>query len=452
VAETLVGTRLHFLVGELSSCAEAVDLSSTELSADALSCLEAPLRGLSALAANRSDARAPAPIEDGPRPAGPPDGDAAPPIWPNTSARRLLQQNLCGSGEVRYETACGTGSCNSGDREIGVTCDGCGVTCATWPIKAGTKEICCRKPTPSPTRAPDNSPTSAPISAPPSAPPASKISNCGLPPPQKTFPTMKGLIDALQSRTVAGDFTQLSLKVTLGSDETLHALVNVSTDVSVEIDGAGRTITLSDFGFHLHNGMLCLHDVELTGGRNVPALVVLGQAAEVNASHVRISNCATHTDLDEVVAGLVSGIDLCRAGKTAFDTLPSLLLPAVCSLLPVPLRQCCDVSKKPAHRADLRLVGNMGAGAAHRRSAGFVALARALERSVGARAAANVRGVCRCSTEWREAVYGGESHLRKFGDNEGRRAGPPASETIRYRCLCPLRRCVVVWSSGSCYL
>ncbi len=42
MAETLVGTRLHFLVGELSSCAEAVDLSSTELSADALSCLEAP--------------------------------------------------------------------------------------------------------------------------------------------------------------------------------------------------------------------------------------------------------------------------------------------------------------------------------------------------------------------------------------------------------------------------
>jgi hypothetical protein len=38
-------------------------------------------------------------------------------------------------------------------------------------------------------------------------------------------------------------------------------------------DGAGRTITLSDFGFHVDDGRLCLHDVELTGGRNVPALV-----------------------------------------------------------------------------------------------------------------------------------------------------------------------------------
>jgi hypothetical protein len=85
VAETrtLAGARLHSLVGELSSCAETVDISSLELSADVLSCLEAPLRGLSALVANPSDApHAPMRMEDRSLPAAPTD---APPIWPNTS-------------------------------------------------------------------------------------------------------------------------------------------------------------------------------------------------------------------------------------------------------------------------------------------------------------------------------------------------------------------------------
>jgi hypothetical protein len=94
---------------------------------------------------------------------------------------------LCDAGDIRYETACGFGSCNSGDREIDATCDGCGITCMTRPMAAGTKEICCRKPTPSPTEAPNNISTSAPTSAPPSAPATGKSSHCALPPPQQAF-------------------------------------------------------------------------------------------------------------------------------------------------------------------------------------------------------------------------------------------------------------------------
>jgi hypothetical protein len=151
--------------------------------------------------------------------------------------------------------------------------------------------------------------------------------------------------------------------VTLASDESLQAMVNMGTGVSVEIDGAGRTITLLDFGFHLDNGRLCLHDVELTGGRNVPALVVLGPTAEMNASHVRISNCATYTDLDEIFEGLVSALDACTAAKPALDEIPGFLLPTFCGVLPPTLQQCCDPSKK-GPRVDLRLVGNFGAGTA----------------------------------------------------------------------------------------
>ena len=364
MAQTLAGARLHSLVGELSICAEAVHLSSPALSVDVLSCLEAPLRGLSALVANPSDApHARTRVEDRSLPAAPTD---APQIWPNTSssnARRLLQQIPCDSGEIQYETACGTGSCNSGDREVRVTCDGCGFTCST-PLKTFTKEICCRKPTPSPTRAPNNGPTSAPISAPPSAPPASKSSNCGLPSPQMTFTTRKGLTNALHARTVAGNTTQLSLKVTLGSDETLQALLTVSSNVSVEIDGAGRTITLLDFGLHVDNGKLCLHDVELTGGRNLPALVVLGQAAEVNASHVRISDCRTYTDLAEIIGNLISALDSCKSLQPAFDKIPGLILPVVCNYVPSFLQQCCDPTKKPPSRVDLRVATNLGAGTA----------------------------------------------------------------------------------------
>jgi hypothetical protein len=296
-------------------------------------------------------------------PAAPTD---APPIWPNTSssnARRLLQQNSCKADEIQYETACGTGSCNSGDRAVGVTCDGCGFLCSPT-FKTFTKEICCRKPTLSPTRAPNNSPTSAPISAPPSAPPESKSSNCGLPSPQKTFATIKDLTDALHARTVANDTAPLALKVTLGSDETLQALVDVSSNVSVEIDGTGRTITLLDFGFNVDNGRLCLHDVELTGGRNVPALVVLGQAAEVNASHVRISNCETYTDLAEIIGNLISALDACKSLQPAFAEIPNALLPTVCNVAPDFLRQCCDPTKKPPNRVDLRVATNLGAGTA----------------------------------------------------------------------------------------
>jgi hypothetical protein len=365
MSQTLAGARLHSLVGELSICAEAVHLSSPALSVDVLSCLEAPLRGLSALVADPSDApHAPTRMEDRSLPAAPTD---APPIWPNTSSinarRRLLQQNSCTADEVRYETLCGFGSCNSGDREIGVTCDGCGFACSTT-FKTNTREICCRKPTPSPSKAPNNSPTSAPVSAPPSAPPATKSSNCGLPSPQKTFPTMKSLTDALHARTLAGDTAPLSLKVTLGRDETLAALVNVSSNVSVEIDGAGRTITLLDFGFHVGDGRLCLHDVELTGGRSIPALVVLGQAAEVNASHVRISNCRTYTDFTELFANLVSVLDVCDPLQPVFANIPSLLLPTVCSFLPSFVQQCCDPTKKPPNTVDLRVALNLGAGTA----------------------------------------------------------------------------------------
>jgi hypothetical protein len=361
MAQTLAGARLHSLVGELSICAEAVHLSSPALSVDVLSCLETPLRGLSALVAIPSDApHAPTRMEDRSLPTD------APPIWPNTSssnARRLLQQNSCDAGEVRYETACGTGSCNSGDRKIGVTCTDCGFFCSTT-FNTSTKEICCRKPTPSPTKAPNNSSTSVPISAPPSAPPASKSSNCGLPPPQKTFTTINDLADALHARIVANDTAPLSLKVTLGNDETLQALVNVSAGVSVEIDGVGRTVTMLDLGFNVDNGRLCLHDLELTSGRNIPALVVLGQAAEVNASHVRISNCGTYTDLEEIVANLFSALDACKSLQPAFAMIPNWLLPTVCEHVPMFAQQCCDPTKKPPNTADLRLVFSLGAGTA----------------------------------------------------------------------------------------
>jgi hypothetical protein len=103
-----------------------------------------------------------------------------------------------------------------------------------------------------------------------------------------------------------------------------------------------------DFGFHVDDGRLCLHDVELTGGRSIPALVVLGQAAEVNASHVRISDCRTYTDINELFANLI----------------PSLLLPTVCSYFPSFLQQCCEPTKKPPNRVDLRVALNLGAGTA----------------------------------------------------------------------------------------
>jgi hypothetical protein len=151
--------------------------------------------------------------------------------------------------------------------------------------------------------------------------------------------------------------------VRLGGDETLAAMVEVPMGVSVEIDGAGRTITLSDYGFHVNDGKLCLHDVELTGGRNVPALVVLGEATVANASHVRISNCATYTDLDEILGNLISALDGCGIVKDAFAKIPSLLLPTVCGFVPAYAKQCCDPSKK-GPKADLRVVGNLGAGMA----------------------------------------------------------------------------------------
>ncbi len=190
-----------------------------------------------------------------------------------------------------------------------------------------------------------------------------KISNCGLPPaaPADTYTTVKAAIEALYARKLAGGTAPLSLKVRLQSDETLAASVNVSVNVSLELDGAGRTITLSDFGFHVDGGKLCLHDVELTGGRNVPALVVLGEATVANASHVRISKCATYTDLDEIGANLISALDLCNALKSAVAQIPGWLLPTFCGLLPAPTQQCCDPSKK-GPKADLRVVANLGAG------------------------------------------------------------------------------------------
>jgi hypothetical protein len=373
VAETrkLAGARLHSLVGELSSCAAAVDISSPELSADVLSCLEAPLHGLVGLASNKSDARAPASMEHGlrgaARLAGPTDEHTAVPIWPNTSsssARRLLQQPACAADEIQYQTACGIFRCNVDDRLLGVSCDGCGFLCSTT-LKTGTSEICCRKPTPGPTAAPNKNPTGAPISAPPSAPAATKISNCGLLPaaPADTYTTVRAAIDVLHTRKLNGSNAPLSLKVRLGSDEALNASVGIPVNVSLEVDGAGRTITLSDFGFQVDGGRLCLHDVELTGGRNVPALVVLGQIAVANASHVRISNCATFTDLGEIAANLVSALDGCNPLKNAVAKIPSLLLPTFCDLFPPYAQQCCDPSKK-GPKADLRVALNFVAGMA----------------------------------------------------------------------------------------
>jgi hypothetical protein len=213
---TLAGARLHSLVREISSCSEAVDISSPELSVDVLSCLEAPLRGLVGLAADRSDARALARMEDGSdaaaHPAVPMDDHAVAPIRPDTSssgARRLLQQTACAADEIQYQTACGINTaCNSGDRQIGASCTGCVFPCSTWPTAVGTSEICCRKPTPDPTAAPHKNPTSAPISAPPSAPPATKMSNCGLPPAASagTYTTVRAVIVELYARKRNGRY------------------------------------------------------------------------------------------------------------------------------------------------------------------------------------------------------------------------------------------------------
>jgi hypothetical protein len=171
---------------------------------------------------------------------------------------------------------------------------------------------------------------------------------------------MKSLTDALHARTVAGDAAPLALKVTLRSDETLQALVNVPSNVSVEIDGMGRTITLLDSGFQVDDGRLCLHDVELTGGRNVPALIVLGQAAEVNTSHVRISDCSTRLNLEEVAGNIVGAFKLCKPFGN-FSQNP--LAKTVCSLLPRIVQQCCDEAKASRSKmADVRLVGSSGAG------------------------------------------------------------------------------------------
>jgi hypothetical protein len=138
-------------------------------------------------------------------------------------------------------------------------------------------------------------------------------------------------------------------------------MVEVPVGVSVSIDGAGRRIVLSDFGFKVQNGRLCLHNVELTGGRNVPALIVLGQSAEVNASHVRISNCETYTELGELAAGLVSALDGCNPAKYFVNAVPQVVLATACSKLPTFFQQCCDPSKKLA-KADVQLLGNFGAG------------------------------------------------------------------------------------------
>ena len=177
------------------------------------------------------------------------------------------------------------------------------------------------------------------------------------------YTTMGGVTDALHAWKRKGGSVALSLnlKVTLGRDDLLKAMVEVPVGVSVSIDGAGRRIVLSDFGFKVQNGRLCLHNVELTGGRNVPALIVLGQSAEVNASHVRISNCETYTELGELGAGLVSALDGCNPAKYFIDAVPQVVLATACRTLPPFLQQCCDPSKKLA-KADVQLLGNFGAG------------------------------------------------------------------------------------------
>jgi hypothetical protein len=38
-------------------------------------------------------------------------------------------------------------------------------------------------------------------------------------------------------------------------------------------------------------------------------LVVLGEAAVVDASHVRISHCETYTNVYEIVANIISALD-----------------------------------------------------------------------------------------------------------------------------------------------
>ena len=152
--------------------------------------------------------------------------------------------------------------------------------------------------------------------------------------------------------------------VTLRSDETLTAMVSLRSVDQLRIDGGGHKLYLSDFGFVVNGGQpeLCLHDVELTGGKNVPALVVLDATANVNTSHTRISYCMTRLDLTEIGTDAVSALDVCTGMKSFVDAIPAALMALACPNLPAPVRQCCDPSKRPPTKANPILLSNLATG------------------------------------------------------------------------------------------
>ena len=240
------------------------------------------------------------------------------------ATRNLLQRTLaCDIGEIEYWTICGlTSACNSGDRQLELSCDGCGFPCSTT-LKAGTKERCCRRPTPSPSMTPNTKPTISPISSPPSLPSLERLSNCRLPPATLNLTSVSAALQALHAANLAN--RSASVMVTLRRDETLTAMVSLRSVDQLRIDGGGHKLHLSDFGFVVNGGQLCLHDVELTGGRNVPALVVLDATANVNTSHTRISYCMTRLDLTEIGTDAVSALDVCTGVKSFVDAIPAAL-------------------------------------------------------------------------------------------------------------------------------
>jgi hypothetical protein len=153
-----------------------------------------------------------------------------------------------------------------------------------------------------------------------------------------------------------------SVMVTLRSDETLTAMVSLRSVDQLRIDGGGHKLYLSDFGLVVNGGQLCLHDVELTGGRNVPALVVLDATANVNTSHTRISYCTTRIGLTEIGRDAASALDVCTGAKSFFDTIPAAAMSLACPKLPEPFQQCCDPSKRPTTKANPILVSNLATG------------------------------------------------------------------------------------------
>jgi hypothetical protein len=207
---------------------------------------------------------------------------------------------------------------------------------------------------------PNTNPTISPISSPPSLPSLERLSNCRLPPATLNLTSVSAALQALHAAKLAN--RSASVMVTLRSDETLTAMVSLRSVDQLRIDGGGHKLYLSDFGFVVNGGQLCLHDVELTGGRNVPALVVLDATANVNTSHTRISYCTTRSDLTEIGTNTLSALDVCTGVKSFVDVIPTVVMSLACPNLPATVQQCCDPRKRPPTKANPILISNLATG------------------------------------------------------------------------------------------